>query len=95
MVLAALSAPALAATDITLDVTMAFPESLTSTRQWHGLYRQHEPGRGLSCAMPGESTAKPFITKEAGNFGRVLGVLADARSDTLWLCDNNGDHASL
>ena len=95
LLLAALTAPAIAAgTDVTVLVPMSFPESLTSTPNgtiYIGSLNQGEVYR----ALPGERVAKTWISKEAGNFGRVLGVLADAKSSTLYVCDNNGDHAYL
>ena len=82
LILAALTAPALAATDITVDVPMAFPESLTSTANGTIYIGSLNLG-AVYRALPGEATAKPLISKEAGNFGLVLGVLADAPRDTL------------
>src|SRR4051812_2287078 len=93
LILAALSTPALAAGDITIDVPMAFPESLSATADgtvYIGLTRG-----AVYRAMPGDKTVKPFISKEAGHFGVVLGVLADSTTDTLWVCDNAGKAASL
>jgi len=92
-VLAALTAPAWAApTDVTVDVPMAFPESLTSTADGT-LYIGSMNLGAVYRVPPGEKTAKPWISKEAGNFGRVLGVLAN--SGTLYVCDNNGNNAYL
>ena len=92
-ILAALAAPACAApTDVTVDVPMAFPESLTSTADGT-LYIGSMNLGAVYRVPPGEKTAKPWISKEAGNFGRVLGVLANA--GTLWVCDNNGNNAYL
>ena len=39
--------------------------------------------------------ATTWISKQAGNFGITLGVLAAARSNTLYVCDDQGDHAYL
>jgi hypothetical protein len=91
--LAALTAPAFAA-DVTVDVPMAFPESLTSTANGTIYIGSMNLG-AVYRALPGEKTAKPWISKEAGNFGRVLGVLADFPSRTLYVCDNNGANAYL
>jgi hypothetical protein len=92
-ILAALVTPALAASDITVDAPMAFPESLSATADgtvYIGLTKG-----AVYRAMPGEATAKPFISKDAGHFGIVLGVLTDSATDTLWVCDNAGKAASL
>src|ERR1700748_1353010 len=94
LLLAATSVPAMAATDITLNVPMAFPESLTSTADGTVYIGSLNQGAGYR-AMPGKTMAEPFISKQAGNFGLVLGVLADTPTDTLWVCDDNGDHAYL
>ena len=94
VILAALTAPAFAASDVTVMVPKAFPESLSSTANgtiYIGSLSQGEVYR----ALPGERVAKAWISKETGKFGLVLGVLADARSSTLWVCDDNGDHAYL
>lgn len=95
LLFAALTAPAVAApTDITINVPMAFPESLTSTADGT-VYIGSLNQAAVYRAKPGEANASPFISKEAGKFSLVLGVLADAPTDTLWVCDNAGDHAYL
>jgi hypothetical protein len=93
-ILAALTAPAVAASDVSVTVPMAFPESLTSTANGT-LYVGSMNLGAVYRALPGEKTATTWISKEGGNFGRVLGVLADFPSRTLYVCDNNGDHAYL
>jgi sugar lactone lactonase YvrE len=92
--LAALTLPALAATDVVVDAPMAFPESLTSTP--NGTIYIGSINRGeVYRALPGAKRATTWISKQAGNFGIVLGVLADAPHGTLYVCDDNGDHAYL
>lgn len=91
---AAMTVPALAATDVVVDAPMAFPESLTSTP--NGTLYIGSLGRGeVYRALPGVKKATTWISKQAGNFGMVLGVLADAKSGTLYVCDDQGDHAYL
>ena len=80
--------------DVTVDVPMAFPESLTSVANGT-LYIGSMNLGAVYRVLPGESKATPFISKEAGNFGRVLGVLADFPTRTLYVCDNNGAKAYL
>ncbi|HEX4273316.1 MAG TPA: hypothetical protein VHZ32_18130 [Rhizomicrobium sp.] len=92
--LVALTLPAMAASDITLTAPMAFPESLTSTPNGSVYIGSMNLG-AVYRATKGQKDATPWISKEAGNFGRVLGVLADAPSDTLYVCDDNGDRATL
>ncbi|HUE63213.1 MAG TPA: hypothetical protein VMO78_02460 [Rhizomicrobium sp.] len=94
VILAALATPALAATDVVVDAPMAYPESLGSTP--NGTLYIGSINRGeVYRALPGQKHATTWISKQAGNFDIVLGVLADARSGTLYVCDNNGDHAYL
>ena len=93
-VLAALATPALAASDVVVDAPQAFPESLGSTP--NGTLYIGSINRGeVYRALPGQTHATVWISKQAGNFGIVLGVLADARSATLYVCDDNADHAYL
>ena len=82
------------AADITVDVPMAFPESLTSTANGT-LYIGSMNLGAVYRALPGETKAVTWVGKEAGNFGMVLGVLADFPSRTLWVCDNHGPNAYL
>jgi sugar lactone lactonase YvrE len=92
--LAALTTPALAASDVVVDAPSAFPESLGSTPDgtiYIGSITRGEVYR----ALPGDKRAATWIGKQAGNFGIVLGVLADAPSNTLYVCDNHGDQAYL
>ena len=41
----------------------------------------------LSRAKPGETTAKPFIDLSSDKAAFLLGVLADAPTNTLWVCE--------
>ena len=92
--LAALTAPAMAAGDVVVDAPSAFPESLGSTQD--GTIYIGSINRGeVYRALPGDKRATTWISKQAGNFGIVLGVLADAPSNTLYVCDNHGDQAYL
>src|SRR5579871_28572 len=87
------AAPA-AATDVVVDAAMAYPESLSSTPD--GTLYIGSINRGeVYRALKGEKRATTWISKQAGNFGIVLGVLADARSNRLYICDNHGDSAYL
>jgi hypothetical protein len=80
--------------DVTVSTPMAFPESLTSTRDGTVFIGSMNLGE-VYRATPGSGQATTWISKEKGGFGRVLGVLADTRNDTLYVCDNNGDKAYL
>lgn len=85
---------AFAASNVTVTEKMAFPESLTSTQDGT-LYIGSMNLGAVYRAAPGATTATTFISKEAGGFGKVLGVLADSATNTLWVCDNDGARASL
>lgn len=82
------------AKDVVVDVPMAFPESLTSTPNGTIYIGSMNLG-AVYRVLPGKTKAATWISKEAGNFGRVLGVLADNATRTLYVCDNNGAKAYL
>ena len=92
--LAGTAAMAAAVTDVTVSRPMSFPESLTSTSDGTVYVGSMNLGE-VYRALPGSRRATTWISKERGGFGRVLGVLADARTNTLYVCDNNGDKAYL
>ena len=71
--------------DITIDDTYVFPESMTSTADGAVIFGS---AKGIIYrAKPGETLAKPWITLKADKGQmNLLGVLADDKSDTLWVC---------
>jgi sugar lactone lactonase YvrE len=86
---AAFCAPVFAApTDIVIDDQKVFPESLGSTPDGTLYIGGSGTGR-IYIAKPGQAKAEPWISKEDGDFHLVLGVLADKKSNTLWVCDND------
>jgi hypothetical protein len=94
VVTASLTAPALLVqargappTDITIDDTLVFPESMGSLRDGT-LYIGGSASGTVYRVAPGESHAKIWISKSQGDFHRILGVLADPASHVLWVCDN-------
>lgn len=76
-----------AATDIRIDDVAVFPESLSSASDGT-IYTGSMKGV-VFRAPPGAATAEPWIrpTPENGILS-LLGVLADERSNTLWLCSS-------
>ncbi|HEY2416300.1 MAG TPA: hypothetical protein VGH84_00155, partial [Steroidobacteraceae bacterium] len=81
--------PALAApAPIALPGDRAFPESITSTRDGT-LYVGSLASGGVYKIRPGDAHAQLWI--KPGTFGSsaVFGVLADERTNTLWLCSND------
>ncbi|HEX5420663.1 MAG TPA: nuclear transport factor 2 family protein, partial [Gammaproteobacteria bacterium] len=71
--------------DILIDDKGVFPESVTSTSR--GTIITGSLGGIIFRAEPGDSVAEPWIRSIAQSGGRtVYGVLADERTDTLWVC---------
>jgi len=62
-----------------------FPESITSLKDGT-IILGSVPG-GIYKIKPGETEAKPFIAREGNGFTTVLGVFADEKSNTLWVCN--------
>jgi hypothetical protein len=62
-----------------------FPESITSLRDGT-IILGSVPG-GVYKVKPGETEAKPFIAREGNGFTTVLGVVADEKANTLWVCN--------
>lgn len=84
--LLALAASAATAQEaITLPGQALFPESITSTAD--GTVYAGSIAKGeIYRAAPGATEAEVFVTKEAGGFLMVLGVLADEQNGVLWAC---------
>jgi len=89
--LLALAAAAYAAEpvrEITLPGTRVFPESITSTSD--GTLIVGSLGHGnVSRIAPGKTTAEEWIKPGTGGLNQVLGVFADEKDKTLWVCSNN------
>jgi len=62
-----------------------FPESITSLKDGT-IILGSVPG-GVYKIKPGQTEAKPFIAREGNGFTTVLGVFADEKANTLWLCN--------
>ncbi len=100
--LAALAgAPAVALaqpTQIMIDDTRVFPESLTSTADGTIIIGSLDHGT-IYRAAPGAAKATPWIAPGSDGLVRVLGVFAHDASSTLWVCTNDpdqkGDRAEL
>ncbi len=74
------------ATEITISQPKdLFPESITSLRDGT-IILGSVPG-GVYKIKPGETEAKPFVAREGNGFTTVLGVLADEKANTLWVCN--------
>jgi sugar lactone lactonase YvrE len=67
-----------------------FPESITSTAD--GTLIVGSLGHGnVSRIAPGKTTAEEWIKPGSGGLNQVLGVYADEKAKTLWVCSNNMD----
>jgi hypothetical protein len=87
---AADSLDAQARTTITLSDTAVSPENITSSRDGTVYFGSMTKGT-IYRALPGAAQAEPWILASATGLTRVLGVLADDRSNTLYVCQNAVD----
>lgn len=87
-VLAALAVShAWAASDVRIDGANVFPESISSLP--NGTLYIGSLGGTIYRATPGAARAEPWIRRDRENhLLSVFGVLADARSRTLWVCSS-------
>jgi sugar lactone lactonase YvrE len=88
--LARLAFAAPAVTEITLPGTLVFPESITSTADGTLFAGSFGHGNVMRIA-PGKSDAQEFIKPGTAGLNTVLGVFADEKGKSLWVCSNNLD----
>lgn len=75
-------------TQVTINDTGVEAENLTSSRD--GTVYFGSMGKGtIYRAAPGALRAEPWILASTAGLTRVLGVLADDRTNTLWVCQNS------
>jgi sugar lactone lactonase YvrE len=75
-------------TEITLPGTRIFPESITSLSD--GTLIIGSLGHGnVSRIAPGTTTVEEWIKPGTGGLNQILGVYADEKGKTLWVCSNN------
>lgn len=84
---AALPASAQDRTEITVEEASAAPENLTSTRDGTVFFGRTANGT-IYRALPDQSQAVAWIRADKAGLTNVLGVLADEKTNTLWVCDN-------
>jgi sugar lactone lactonase YvrE len=77
-------------TQIVIDDTRVFPESLTSTADGAVIIGSIDHGTVYRAAS-GAAKATPWISAGPNNLGRVLGVFANEAANTLWVCTNDLD----
>jgi sugar lactone lactonase YvrE len=72
---------------ITINDTGALPENLTSCRDGTVFFGSMSKGT-IYRALPGSVQADLWIEGSKADLGSVLGVLADEKSNILWVCSN-------
>src|SRR5436309_3159701 len=73
--------------EIVTSDTAVRPENLTSSRDGTIYFGSTAKGT-IYRAAPGAARAEPWILASATGLTNVLGVLADDRTNTLWVCQN-------
>ena len=74
-------------TEITINDTRVSPENLTSSQDGTVFFGSTAKGT-IYRASPDKAQAEPWIPAAEAGLTNVLGVLADEKSNTLWVCDN-------
>ena len=77
-------------TQVTISDTGVMAENLTSSRDGTVYFGSMAKGT-IYRAAPGAPQAEPWILASAAALTRVLGVLADDKTNTLWVCQNATD----
>ena len=84
----ALAAPR---SQIVIDDTLVFPESVTSSADG-AIIMGSIPKHMLFRAAPGASKAEPWVKPGTGGLNSVVGVLADDKDGVLWACSSDMDN---
>jgi len=74
-------------TEVTINDTDVMPENLTSSLDGTVYFGSTSKGT-IYRATPGATQAEPWILASATGLTNVLGVLADDKTNTLWVCQN-------
>jgi streptogramin lyase len=88
LTLTPIEAPAQARIEITINDTGVQAENLTSSQDGSVYFGSTAKGT-IYRAAPGATQAEPWILASAAGLSNVLGVLADDKTNTLWVCQNN------
>ena len=75
-------------TEITINDTGVQAENLTSSQDGTVYFGSTAKGT-IYRAVPGATQAEPWIQASSAGLSNELGVLADDKSNTLWVCQNN------
>ena len=73
---------------MTINDTGVMPENLTSSQDGTVYFGSTAKGT-IYRAAPGASQAEPWIQASTTGLTNVLGVLADDKTSTLWVCQNS------
>ncbi len=73
---------------MTINDTGVQAENLTSSQDGTVYFGSTAKGT-IYRAAPGAAQAEPWIQASAAGLTNVLGVLADDKTNTLWVCQNN------
>lgn len=74
-------------TQVTINDTGVRAENLSSSEDGTVYFGSMAKGT-IYRAAPGAAQAEPWILASSAGLTRVLGVLADDRNNTLWVCQN-------
>jgi hypothetical protein len=77
--------PAFAASDVTVNDTEVYPESITAMADGTVILGSYYKPI-IYKAGPGQTTAEPWIHLSGQGSEATLGVLADPKTKTLWAC---------
>src|SRR6516164_3183197 len=87
-------APAHAAVDVVVPGSTDFPESMHASADGTLYFSSFGNGR-IWRAKPGETQASEFIKSGSNGLASALGVLADDKSNTLYVCSDDFSAAGI
>jgi sugar lactone lactonase YvrE len=87
-------APARAAADVVVPGSTDFPESMHAAADGTLYFSSFGNGR-IWRAKPGETQASEFIKSGSNGLASALGVLADDKSNTLYVCSDDLSAAGI
>jgi sugar lactone lactonase YvrE len=73
--------------EVTINDSAVAPENLTSSQDGTVYFGSTNKGT-IYRAAPGAARAQPWILASTTGLTNVLGVLADDKTNTLWVCQN-------